>query len=1056
MQPPYDAVIFDMDGVVTDTATLHAAAWKQLFDQVLADPRARRGAPVAPFDPVDDYRRYVDGRRREDGVAAFLAARGIRVPAGAPGDPPDAWTMHGLGAHKNDLFLDLVATHGVRVFPGTVDLLHRLHEGRTPLGLVTASRNARLLLDRAGLGDAFAVVVDGNVADELDLPGKPDPATFCEAARRLGVAPARAAVVEDAVAGVQAARRGGFALVVAVDRAGQREALEAAGADFVLDDVAELDLGVFRSDPWLLVYEGFDPAHQAHREALTTLGNGYLATRGAGPEHVDDGVHYPGTYVAGVYDTLVSTVEGRPREDEELVNLPNWLPLDVSVADGHWWSEDGLTVTDERSVLDLREAVLTRTARLADGTGRELTLTQRRLVSMDRPHVAALETTLTATGWNGRLLLRSGIDTDVVNGNVAESHLLANRHFAPARVQRVDEDTLVAEVETSTSAIRIATAVRTTVTGGTRCGPPACGGNALTFEVSVTDGRPVVVTKVVAVTTSRDTDGAPPRSAALMELPPGDVGFAGLREPHVLAWRRLWDLFAVAVDTDDPVQLTVNLHVFHLLQTISPHTVGLDVGVPARGLHGEGYRGHVFWDQLFVLPLYVMRLPEVARALLDYRWRRLDTARDAASRVGLPGAMFPWQSGSDGRELTPRTLFNPRSQRWIPDNSWRQRHVGLAIAYNSWQYYQATGDTEWFFTHGAELVVEVARFFAGLATYDEEDRRFHIAGVMGPDEYHDGYPDAPGQGLRDNAYTNVLTAWVCARACDTVAALPGTVRDALRRRTGLSPDEPARWELLSTRLAVPFHDGLISQFDGYGDLAELDWDRLRRTYGNIERLDLILEAEGDSPNRYRLSKQADVLMLLYLLGPVGVEQVLAGLGYPLTEADLARAADYYLARTAHGSTLSRVVHTSVLSMLDRTTAWSEFREALDADLDDTQGGTTGHGVHLGAMAGTVDILLRTFAGIRMEAETLVFRPKPPGALRGLALRLSYRSLPVRVSLDRTGLHLGAAPAGVPPVHVLVGAAPALLRPGASLDFPIRPYQSDGRPVPATPGDQPHH
>jgi trehalose/maltose hydrolase-like predicted phosphorylase len=140
-----------------------------------------------------------------------------------------------------------------------------------------------------------------------------------------------------------------------------------------------------------------------------------------------------------------------------------------------------------------------------------------------------------------------------------------------------------------------------------------------------------------------------------------------------------------------------------MLQVISLHTAGLDAGIPARGLHGEGYRGHVFWDELFVLPLYVMRTPDVARSLLDYRWRRLNAARRAAQLVGHRGAMFPWQSGSDGRDETPRTLFNPRSRRWMPDRSWRQRHVGLAVAYNAWQYYQATTDGVWLANRGAEL-----------------------------------------------------------------------------------------------------------------------------------------------------------------------------------------------------------------------------------------------------------------------------------------------------------------------------------------------------------------
>ncbi len=1038
MQPPYDAVIFDMDGVVTDTASLHAAAWKRLFDEVLADPRTHVGGTPRPFDPVEDYHRYVDGRRREDGVVAFLDARGVDVPAGTPEDPAGSWTVSGLAARKNEIFLELASTEGVKAFPGTTSLVQRLREGGTPLGLVTASRNATAVLRSAGLEGAFDVMVDGNVAARLGLPGKPDPATFVQAARELGVAPARAAVIEDAVTGVTAARHGGFGLVVGIDRGHQRHDLEAAGADFVLDDVAELDLGVFRSDPWLLVFEGFDPAHETHREALTTLGNGYLGTRGAMPEHVDDGIHYPGTYLAGVYNRLASIVEGEERVDEELVNAPNWLPLDIAVDDGGWWSAGAFLEQGERRELDLRRGMLTRTLQLVDPQGRVLRVVQRRLVSMDRPHLAGLETTVTPEGWSGRISIRSGVDADVVNGNAVESRLLANRHLTAPVVEHLG-DTLLVEVETTQSRVRIATAVRTTVSGAadqaTPDGSPD-GQSMVRFDVMAVDGHAVAFHKLVALVTSRDSAIASPRDGALAELERTGYGFDELVRRHVLAWQRLWEHFAVDVDTDDPVQLEVNLHVFHMLQAISPHSAGVDAGVPARGLHGEGYRGHVFWDQLFVLPLYVMRTPAVARSLLDYRWRRLDAAREAARRTGNRGAMFPWQSGSDGRDETPRRLFNPRSQRWMPDNSWRQRHVGLAVAYNAWQYFQATSDTPWLAERGAELILEVARFFSDLATYDERDGRFHIQGVMGPDEYHDGYPDAPGQGLRDNAYTNVMTAWLCRRAVEVHSLLPAHERRELSQKLGLQREEVDRWTELSTRIAVPFHDGVISQFEGYGELLELDWERYRRTYGNIERLDLILEAEGDNPNRYKLSKQADVLMLLYLLGPAEVVHVLSGLGYSLTIEDLARVVDYYLSRSAHGSTLSRVVHTSVLAMLDRSTAWSEFREALDADLDDTQGGTTGHGVHLGAMAGTADILLRTFTGMRMQADALVFRPKPPGALRGVTFEIRYREQRVTVTVDRHRLRLSAEPGAMPPVRVVVDDVPAMLGGGQSLEFPI--------------------
>jgi trehalose/maltose hydrolase-like predicted phosphorylase/beta-phosphoglucomutase-like phosphatase (HAD superfamily) len=1036
LQAPYDAVIFSLEGVVADTTSLETRAWQLLFDEALARVGGQPGHAARRFDVQADYKRYVAGRHPADAVAAFLADAGVQVQLGAPGDPADCWTAHGLAARQEDLFAELLSAEGVHVSPGARSLLDRLAQGRTPVGLVSSSRTAATLLRAVGLERAFAVVVDGSITT-TGSRSEPDHAAFLEAVSRLGVTPGRVAVVAHSVSAVSAARRGGSGLVVAIDNGGQRRDLELAGADFVLDDLSELDLGAVRSDPWLLVYEGFDPAQETHREALTTLGNGYMATRGAMPEHADDGVHYPGTYLAGVYNMVAIRAGDHDRTSEELVNVPNWLPFDIAVEDGAWWSEGGLAERHERRELDLRQGLLTRTVTLTARQGQMMRVVQRRLVSMERPHLACLETTLIPVGWSGRVSIRSGIDTAVLNANAVDSGEPVTRHLTKPVIEHLP-DIVLAEMETTASRIRIAMAVRTTVSGAdARLVPEDTpdGQAAVRFDVTLSDGKPLVVCKLAAIVSSRDDAIASPRDGALAQLNRADTDFDELLSSHALAWRRLWEHYAVDVDTDAPVQLALNLHVFHILQTISPHTATLDAGVPARGLHGEGYQGHVFWDELFVLPQYILRTPEIARSLLDYRWRRLDAARQAAREAGHRGAMFPWQSGSDGRDVTPHELYNPRSHRWMPDNSWRQRHVGLAIAYNCWQYFQATGDSLWFAEHGAELLLEVARFFADLATYDNRDARFHISGVMGPDEYHDGYPDAPGQGLTDNAYTNVLTAWVCERAADALAALPAHEGDQLAQRLMLKSDELERWQQLGSRLAVPFHDGIISQFDGYCELLEFDWERYRRAYGNIERLDLILESEDDSTNRYRLCKQADVIMLIYLLGPQELMHVLAGLGYPVTADDLLRAVDHYRARSAHGSTLSRVVHTSVLAMLDQTTAWSEFREALDADLDDTQGGTTGRGIHLGAMAGTVDIVLRTFSGIRIEADTLTFRPHPPGALRRAAFELRYRDQRIGVTISERCLRLAAQPSSAPPIRINVSGTSVLLGGGQKLEFP---------------------
>jgi alpha,alpha-trehalase len=234
-----DAVVFDMDGVVTDTASVHAAAWKRLFDGYLAERARIEGTPFVPFDD-DDYIRYVDGKPRYDGVRSFLASRGIVLPEGDLSDPGINDTVIGLGNRKDEYFLASLRNDGVRPYQTTVDFVHRLDKAGLRTAIISASRNMRQVLAGAGLADLFETRVDGIVAETLGIPGKPDPAVFLEAARRLGVAPERTAIVEDALAGAQAGRAGGFRLVIGIDRRGEGDALRRAGADVVVTDLAEV------------------------------------------------------------------------------------------------------------------------------------------------------------------------------------------------------------------------------------------------------------------------------------------------------------------------------------------------------------------------------------------------------------------------------------------------------------------------------------------------------------------------------------------------------------------------------------------------------------------------------------------------------------------------------------------------------------------------------------------------------------------------------------------------------------------------------------------------
>jgi len=234
------ACLFDLDGVLTQTARVHAAAWKEMFDAFLRDRAGRTGEKFVPFDPVADYDTYVDGKPRYDGVRSFLASRGIELPEGDPSDPPSAETVFGLGNRKNELVLAMLERDGVEVYDGSVRYVRAVRDAGLHRAVVSASANCREVLQAAGIEDLFEVRIDGIVVEQKHLEGKPAPDTFLAAAEELGAKPAEAAVFEDALAGVEAGRAGSFGFVVGVNRTGQREALLEHGADIVVSDLAEL------------------------------------------------------------------------------------------------------------------------------------------------------------------------------------------------------------------------------------------------------------------------------------------------------------------------------------------------------------------------------------------------------------------------------------------------------------------------------------------------------------------------------------------------------------------------------------------------------------------------------------------------------------------------------------------------------------------------------------------------------------------------------------------------------------------------------------------------
>lgn len=760
---------------------------------------------------------------------------------------------------------------------------------------------------------------------------------------------------------------------------------------------------------WKIIYDKWNPKEESLREALCSLGNGYFVTRGASEESGDDGVHYPGTYLACGYNRLESHIAEKVIENEDLVNWPNWLCMNFRIENENWLHPGKVDLLEYRQELDLYNGILTRYIRFKDARERITSLSSRRIVSMDNPHLAAIQWELKPENWSGKIQILSALDGTVINNGVKRYRELNNRHLQPIESGQEGEDSIYLHVKTIQSNIHMAQAARLKVINSSQRKPvlrelirrEGYIAHQLTFNCE--EKKIVRIEKMVSIFTSRD----PAISEPVLEAKKNVVrieNFDAALQEHKNVWKELWHRCDIIIEDDEEAQLILRLHIFHLLQTVSMNSIDLDIGVPARGWHGEAYRGHIFWDELYIFPFLNLRIPELTRSLLMYRYRRLNEARFDAKKAGFSGSMYPWQSGSNGREESQIVHLNPKSGEWDPDITHLQRHINAAVAYNIWQYYKATKDMEFLYFYGADMILEIARFWGCIAKFNPARGRFEIKGVVGPDEFHTKYPDRDEAGLDNNAYTNFMAAWVLQKAIQILNIIDGDRRKALLQKLQIEPEEIGRWKEISSKIYLPIReDHIINQFDGYNKLKEFDWEAYKKKYGDIQRLDRILKAENDSTNQYQVGKQADVLMIFYLFSAEEIAKVFENLDYQFTSDIIPKNINYYQERTSHGSTLSRLVYSWVLARSDREVSWHLFKEALKSDYRDIQGGTTAEGIHLGSMAGTVDMIQRCYTAIEIGEDYLCINPLLPSEIKCMKLRIRYRGHWIKLNITQKKL-----------------------------------------------------
>lgn len=752
------------------------------------------------------------------------------------------------------------------------------------------------------------------------------------------------------------------------------------------------------SSTWKLVYDNFEPEQEGLREALCTLGNGYFATRGAIPEALASNIHYPGTYMAGVYNRLETHIAGRTVSHENIVNCPNWIFLTFKIGNGEWFYPSISGILSYHQELDMRKGILARRIRFKNRKGQRTLIETSRIVHMADPHFGAMRYVITPENYSEWIKVRTMLDGTVQNAGVERYRQLSSKHWKPCSSGEFGKSGIFLSMKTNQSNIEVDEAARIRIFLGQReirpsieCLKKGEGRIGQEFKIFAKKKEPCKIEKVVSFYSSKDKGIQNPARAAV-EYAQNARRLSALIKTHQQAWERLWKRFDIQIKGDDFAQRALRLHMFHLLQSASLHNIKLDVGLPARGLHGEAYGGHIFWDQLFIMSFYNLRIPEISKALLLYRYRRLPRARENAEREGYRGAMFPWQSVTSGREETQAVHLNPMSGIWGPDYSSLQRHVSFAVAYNVWQYWRSTADFDFLLDYGTEIILSIAQLGASLAKYDSSDGRYHTEGLMGPDEFHERLSGSAKPGLKDNAYTNLMIVWTLLKAQKILSILPEDRKAQILKKLKLTQKDFTLWDDITHKMNIIINsEGIISQFDGYFRLKELDWNKYRAKYKNIQRMDRILKAEGESPDDYKVSKQADALMFFYLVPFSEIEDIFRRLGYNFERSMLRKNFEYYVKRTSHGSTLSKVICCFIAHLLGGTKeSWQWFHEVLESDIFDAQGGTTSEGIHTGLMGGSIDIALRAFAGISTLENIIKINPNLPKNWQRVKLRLHYR------------------------------------------------------------------
>lgn len=805
-------------------------------------------------------------------------------------------------------------------------------------------------------------------------------------------------------------------------------AVRASGGARRLCEILELqrevtrELGPFappRDAAWTIEQPGFDVAREHEIESLIAIANGYLGSRGSIAE--GSSVSRPATFIAGAFEPSADL-----SRVPELVIAPDWGRMRFVIED-ELFSVEKIEAIHSRRDLDMRRGVLLRDCLGRGLGGHVIHLRTLHAASLADRHVLLEAVSIAPINFTGTIRVDAILSGDVRSASGA-AHWESFTTDADAKALLLVGRTHGGLVTAITSHLRVRPEGDGLDGERTGAGTPShrtadARSIAERCEIGVRVAETRGLYRTTTLHTSRDVDD-PRTSGESLQVALSTRSFDGLLDDHARAWAERWRRADVEIDGAPGIERALRFALYHLIGTANPDDPRSSVG--ARGLSGEAYRGHVFWDtEIFLAPFYTHCYPEAARALLMYRHRTLAGARRKARALGYDGALYAWESADTGDETTPSLVVTPFGEVMRVLSGEQEHHISADVAYAVQAYGRATGDLAFERGEGLEILVETARFWASRAAL-EPDGRAHIRRVIGPDEYH--------EGVDDNAFTNWMARHNLRAAA--AAAERGGAREDVLARLDLRPDEPRRWREIADRMFLGLDPvtGLIEQFAGY---FALDPFSIADYAVRSAPIDMLLGRE--KTQRSQVVKQADVIQLIALLWS------------EVPPATRRASFLYYEPRTAHGSSLSPGTHALVAARLDlHAHAERYFEQTANIDLDSSQVSSAG-GVHIAAMGSLWQAVVFGAAGITRVPErqaelALPGRARSPARI-GEGIGIEPHLLPgwrhVKVPIAWRGQTLE--------IHVEPGAVEVALEGDRSLPICLLEAGAPVRAIEAEPG-----